>query len=369
MAYWYRKAKKYVTVYFEHPETGVQVQLKRKFTKHLDRADDAFIESWVEEWARLNEAHEARRDTIGATPEQVNAFKAFFLHLEQEEERAPNTVRSYKRWLRWATAYFREEPLSNWHETSKGFGAWLMSEMNVSESETKSANRAIAKFWRWAENEELDGVEGVLRVKGGKKRYRPTPLKKTMTPNEALSLAWRAPSPFNLMVLMGYFFSLRPQEVFALTPDNFSAGSEAAALECGLVMNQHGQYSKLAYYVEKQKTDNGKLEDPKAYSVGWVACFDERAARMVMQLLENFESFPKKPNRYYNMWTECKASSLTFKDLRRASVYWLGHYTTIPIGALKNHARHESITTTQLYMRRPGEGPKQPGRKRLSLDD
>lgn len=370
MAYWYRKNGKYVTVYFEHPDTGVQTQLKRKATKHLDRQPDQAIELWVEEWARLNEAKEARRDTIGATPEQENAFKGFLLHLEKEDERARNTLRNYRRWLKWAVEYFREEPLASWPKTSRGFGTWLLSEKRVSESETKAANRAIAKFWRWAEEEELPGVEGVLKVKGGKKRYKPTPLQRTMTPDEALALAWRAPSPFNLMVLVGYFMSLRPQETFALTPDNFLAGKEAAALECNLVLGQHGLYNRLAYYVEEQIVDTGDEDDPKDYSFGWVGCFDERAARLIIRLLENFTGFDKKPNHYYNLWRQSKASDFTLKDLRRASIYWLGHYTTLPPGALQNHARHQSIETTQLYMRRPGEGPREAGgKRRLSLDD
>ncbi len=43
------------------------------------------------------------------------------------------------------------------------------------------------------------------------------------------------------------------------------------------------------------------------------------------------------------------------KDLRRASIYWLGHHTNIGIIELKSHARHKRVDTTALYLRRPEE--------------
>ena len=46
---------------------------------------------------------------------------------------------------------------------------------------------------------------------------------------------------------------------------------------------------------------------------------------------------------------------MTLKDLRRASLYWLGHYSSVDLVALKNHARHRNVETTSLYTRRPLE--------------
>ena len=43
------------------------------------------------------------------------------------------------------------------------------------------------------------------------------------------------------------------------------------------------------------------------------------------------------------------------KDLRRASLYWLGHHTQLGLIELKSHARHSKSDTTLLYLRRPNE--------------
>jgi hypothetical protein len=43
------------------------------------------------------------------------------------------------------------------------------------------------------------------------------------------------------------------------------------------------------------------------------------------------------------------------KDLRRASLYWLGHETQISLLQLMKHARHSSTETTLKYLRRPAE--------------
>ena len=59
------------------------------------------------------------------------------------------------------------------------------------------------------------------------------------------------------------------------------------------------------------------------------------------------------PDRHFKWWSryglavraaeqaDVDSQKLSLKDLRRASIYWLGHHTTMDVIALKQHARHK----------------------------
>lgn len=94
-------------------------------------------------------------------------------------------------------------------------------------------------------------------------------------------------------------------------------------------------------------------------SVGWVACFDEKAARELVKLLvgKPFDQplFEHGLFWYIKLWKRGGFPNTVTKDMRRASLYHLGHYSDLPVVALKNHARHQNMETTMLYTRRPEE--------------
>jgi hypothetical protein len=131
-------------------------------------------------------------------------------------------------------------------------------------------------------------------------------------------------------------------------------------------MKEMKLFNRLVVHIREQKTD-GKIgssasSEPKAHSKGWVGCFNEQAAREIVELLTGFG--PTQPlfsvtnNRtLYKYWQQDGIQGITLKDLRRASLYWLGHHSNFskePIKLMK-HARHKRIDTTMLYLRRPEE--------------
>lgn len=362
MASWYRKYGKYVTIVYTDA-AGKERHLSRRLYKHLDNRPDADIDMWMEQWERLNSAQAHRPDTIGTTPEQERAIAAYMSHLQHDKERAPNTLANYRRWLKWAISYFGGEPFQHWPKRSRDYGRWLMDERSVSPEETLSANRALKNFWAWLDDEELLGEDvPQLKVRGGKKKWKATPLQSLIYPEDVLGWAERLEQPMALIVLLQYFFSLRPQETFALHKKHFTAGDEAAGMECGKQMKGYGLYDRLSVYIHRQKTEDGSITPPKDWSVGNVACFDKHAARAIVGMLSAYpdegELFPKKPNRYYNMWRDARAPlgvTASLKDLRRASLYWLGHYKPFTAITLQKHSRHESIESLEYYLRRPGE--------------
>lgn len=163
-----------------------------------------------------------------------------------------------------------------------------------------------------------------------------------------------------MMALLGFFFSLRTQELFALRPMDFRAGSQASFLECCKVMGRFKLFSKFAVHVHRQRKKNGEFNHPKSYSNGWFSCFHEQGAKEIVKRLKVIEDkeqliFDHLPDWNIKLWKRKGIPNITLKDLRRASLYWLGHQNDIDLVALKHHARHSKVDTTMLYLRRPGE--------------
>jgi hypothetical protein len=151
----------------------------------------------------------------------------------------------------------------------------------VTRLEAYRHGQVLQMFWQWSQDEDL--VTGPLPKKGRRfvKGQQTTPLSNIVTPSQVLG--WEMPPDLQLLSLLCYLLSLRPQE--ALAAKTFVAGSKASALECSRVMEGLGlSFNKLAVYVEFQKTGTGELHLPKANSKGWVSCFDERAVRLIIPL-------------------------------------------------------------------------------------
>ena len=151
-----------------------------------------------------------------------------------------------------------------------------------------------------------------------------------------------------------------------------------AHLECSRAMQRVGLFNKLAVHVRRQRSTHGAIRPLKTKaSEAWVSCFNEAAARQLVDLAKKFEQerqeegtttwFPQSYSWYVRKWGSEGISGMTIKDLRRASLYWLGHHTEMYPMELMKHARHSQIKTTLLYLRRPEERV-EPGDDPLDLD-
>ena len=392
MAYWAPKDGRYVFVYTYAGGRRKQVKPRSQYA-HLDAflADPAMhhnIDVWVAQWA-------AQHEKVAVTPahilfsddrlnRQIDDFEAYLKNREKLDSHAKyaSLVRRY------AVPFFlsRPTPLKDpnaWPGVSAQLLDYLESE-GKNPPLIREINNALRRFWTWLCEEHLvanktplllcapvseDGDEGE------------TPLPHTVDPADVLKFvrnltqppAWgkRKDPPFDaravkLMALLGYFFSLRPQEVFALTGADFIAGKAAAALAPCKAMADLKLFSRFAVNVQRQRTAKGKLKSPKAHSKGWVATFDREAAELLVELLNASEDLSAPlfalPNRQlYVHWAKAtqgkSLAAIDLKDLRRASLYHLGHHTPFqgsPILLMK-HARHKELETTMLYLRRPEE--------------
>jgi integrase len=372
MAYWFRKPNGHV--YVLYMKDGKPKALPRSQTRALDQMPDEYIKSYTKEVGLKYEGKAITPDNLLVGHDKLEGYlKAYLTHLAHRRRRDRNTVRTHDQMLREVVFPFfleGDKPLpdpTDWPSRSAHMLAW-MEKRELSYDTQMRANSACRGLHRFLVEERLiaGSIELLLRNPIKKEALDVdeladrTPLRRVIMPDEVVAFAKSgAPADMRLLALLGYFFSLRPGEAFAFQPHDLLAGTHAHRFECALAMRRIDLFDRLVMDVRRQRTSSGQIRVPKAHSSGKVACFHKEAAQLIVSMVK--EHAPKEPifrfhsRHLYRLWERGGLPGVTLKDLRRASVYWLGHYTQIELGNLQKHARHKYASTTQLYMRRPGE--------------
>lgn len=360
MSFWKRHRGKQILVYVTGG--GKQVQLSRNLTKHLDGAEDHIIDSWVSNYAY---EHENKKDAPPVLTEESLTLlvEQFRVYLQGRGKEYTTVQWHCSSLLNNVIPFFLDRGLKDpgqWSGVSVHLLQYL-KDKELSSHNIVKCNQALNQFWKWLTEEGL--VHSKLNLRTPVMVKSKTPLKFTQTPEQVMDWIRRnLNNETSLMACMGFFFSLRPQETLALRLKDFQFGSKASQSEPCKVMARHGLYDRVAVRVERQITKQNKIKPPKANSIGWVACFNKEAAQWLAAYFNTIKDqnpddplFQFKPDWNFRRWAANGIPKITMKDLRRSSVYWLGHYTNMGIQELANHARHESIETTRLYIRRPDE--------------
>lgn len=364
--YFQRRRGTQVLIYYR-TSAGKLKTVPRSQISHLDHEPDHNVQAWIAEHVgRWEPAGGAPRDLLVSESKLTAWVEAWVKHREKRGLGTKNTRTRAKHALLYdVIPYFlsmtppRTKPES-WISASFGLVDWQEAQ-GVSEANRIHARTALRKWWKWLGDTRriLPGLD--LPLDSTRRTAQLTPLAYTLTPDEVLKFATACTDErMRLMALLGYFASLRPQELFALHRADFTAGPAAADKECCRVMAKHGLFGKLLVNIHQQMTQAGELVPPKAFSRGLVAIFNETAATMIRtSLLARKDPdkllFDFKPNWNAELWKRGGIPGLTLHDLRKASIYWLGHYGGLEVVQLKNHARHSKIDTTMLYCRRPTE--------------
>jgi integrase len=369
---------KYVFVYYF--EGGQVKQVPRAATKELDGQSDENIRYWMRWYASEKGYAHGERSAPQSHPKLERLAEDFAIWLSKEEGNAEKTVQGYLRDLReYVFPYFLScNPVlghdpNSWAQYSSKMRSAFEAD-GMSKNSIRTCNTALRRFWTYLHEERLilQGLD--LYIRNPKGFHNQTPLKVTLDPDAVLAFGRDVTKEplARFMALVGYFFSLRPQELFAIERKYFKAGSSDSGYECVKSLRKFGFNPKLLYYVEMQESDNGVKGDPKKSATGWVACFNSEAERLIVELLKDMPSFgaslPARNHIYYPYWKKKGLSGFTLKDLRRASLYWLGHHTDLPPLVIQKHARHKDFTSTQKYLRRPDEGFDGPAGDDLDLD-
>jgi hypothetical protein len=357
MASWYRKRGKEVVVFIR--ENNKNKQLPRAITKPLDGEPDHNINYWVKQWELKNKSG----TPIALTDQKLTSLVERYLeYIKSEKKRNYNTVSEHRRHLlnNVIPFFLRQSPPladpNSWPTVSVRM-LHELREKGLTNAQIYRCNVALRLFYKWLAEERIVSSDKILLRTPDMSGYKEsTPLKHFLSPQDILALAsGTTDSDAAIGILLGYFFSLRSQEIFGVKVSDLRTGPIARSLECSKTMAELRLFDGLTLHVERQKNKLQALSKPKNNSKGWVCCFHREGARKLVSLLADMgpEEFviKKAPNTFYKDWPW----DFAVKDLRRASLYWLGHNVDISLVQMMKHARQKSYEALSLYLRRPEE--------------
>lgn len=361
MAYWQRKqigVRTCVAVYYR--AAGSIRVLPRVLVKDLDERPDDEVDEWVRTYfnsfskdsltlpydkdvALLAEKFLAYLAAIGRTHSTISEHRSII----------------FKRILPYfASLGHTESNPERWFAHTVRMQEWLLRQ-GVTPVMRKRTNITLKVFYRYLVEEGVIRFHPTIVVRNPVIPTSATPLRATVSPNNVLEFVDSCShSELKIIALIGYGFSLRPQEIFALRPIDFIAGQNSSRYECARTFSKFGLFNRLLVNITRQRNNN-EFRTPKSDSRGLVACFDEQIARVLVKELADKmpheQLFKFKPDWYYELWRRNGIDGITIKDLRRSSILYLGHHTELDLIGLKSHARHKDPATTALYLRRPLE--------------
>lgn len=371
--YFQRRRGTQVLIYYR-AKSGALKTIPRKLIRFLDHEPDHNVRAWIRMHApQWEQSSDPLRDQALRDNELEAWVDAWRAYRERKGHGSRNTLtRACHALKEDVIPYFLSfnPPLTDantWGTKSFGLAEWQEAQ-GISEANRIHANTSLRKWWKWLGDTRriLPGVP--LPLDSTRRTAQPTTLAYTLTPDDVLKWVRATRSrQLRLMALLGYFASLRPQELFALRRKDFAAGPS----EAGRVMERYGHFGRFAVDISRQRRQDGSFHPPKAFSKGVVAIFNEQAATLIREHLLR-EKDPEAlllgeylPGHYADIWSpdpdttprwrERGIPNLTLHDLRKASIYWLGHHGGVDVTPLKNHARHAKVETTMLYCRRPTE--------------
>lgn len=354
------------------PEGRVYLRERGNNGKRWPREKSAYMDGWaddqVEAWVQnYNLTVASRRSGHAMVPEKIHVLVDEFTAYQSQGDLSEGTVKHDKTNILHAAEYLstKTDRLALWPQFSLALPGYLQKKKKYSGTYINQIQISLRKFWRWLRvHKKLVSGELELETVKGHARSQDTPLQFALSPDEVIAFARTCTDPtVRMLALCGYFASLRPQEVFALCLNDFATGLKAKGLEACKVMKGLGMFDGMAINIEKQQRAYKKKQKakPKKDSKGIVAVFHKDAASLIVAELKALQAagkmqiFGYNNKHYYALWKKEGKLGVTLKDLRRASIYYLGHHTDIKIEQLKEHARHKNIQTTSLYFRRPFE--------------
>ncbi|RYZ53445.1 MAG: hypothetical protein EOP07_17800 [Proteobacteria bacterium] len=259
--FWKRLTSGRICVYRYDNKTKRQRSIARERTRHLDHEPDDVIEQWVQRFEALERVLEMRPDLVSPGDNSETLVERFCHFLLHDQQRKSITIFIHRyNLVNYVLPYFHNvckvSSLQDYQNFSRRLATWLLTDLKISDGKARYVHMSLRVFWRWLIEEGL--VENVpLVLRRIKKPVAVTPLKFTLAPDALLS--WKsARQDLRLIALIGYFFSLRPQETLALNRDDFVAGVAARSLECCQVLEAVGLYGRLAVSVSKQRANISK---------------------------------------------------------------------------------------------------------------
>lgn len=360
-----RKRGSKVTIYFYSKEKGRQQTIPRELTRHLDSEPDEVIEKWMDEFSE-REGIQRLRARRRATSRADELSRLFEIHMEEHKTlRRPieGTLAEYRQHFEgYILPYFvREHSEKNpkkWYVLTADFPMYLVG-LETSNAYIKKICDTLIRFGNFlAQRQIIPAPFFVPRMRIGRRK---APLRRKLTPEQAISFATQCPE-WALFLLISYFGSLRPEEAFALSKEDFITGSDARSkAKTYSRFQKYGLGSGLSIHIDKTIVGKEVQHLTKNhYATGVVNVWHIEGARMIADLLRSAPSGrlfpgPRHPlNRKYRKVVR-EITNLNAQDLRRSSANHLGKVIGLDPILLKDHMRHAVLETTMLYVRDPSE--------------
>ena len=374
-----RKGKVYL--YYYDTLAAKLVQVPRSVTKSWDGLPPEEVEVLKRRW---EEDHGKARDRIARvtlTGKLASLWESYQTHRKRFKKRsARTTVNETAAFETYICGFFliqhqKKDP-THWHPLVPEFHNWLF-EQPLKDATRRKILWTLERFGKYLVFIRVMSSPFVIQTPT-RDNLKETPLKVKLTPEQVLSIcrshSFRRPPKkhasvtrihninFRLAALVGYFCSLRPEELWALNREDFATGDlavERAKTRVGLT--EAGLGSRLSVAINKTLTASEVLPMVKThYSFGWVNVWHPEAAKAIAALLKDMPPgrlFPFTRGYLDKAWKEIAKPIIgtTVHDLRRASGLYLGRTVRIPPTLLQEHMRHSEIETTMLYTRAPRE--------------
>ncbi len=351
-------------------ENGKSRPIPRSITKHLDGKPEAVIEDWMRWYAAIHSIQLVQKPRLFNSDWEL-VLKNYHNYLESRGL-YKTSIQQHIQYVRLCLPLFIDHDPDSWYLISGQLYDHLKKSNDIRPAKHNRINQYFRGFYRWMQLTNRIKHRHDLLLQNRPLETSKTPLRFVLTPDQVLDYVKKLDSPeLRFVALAGYFFSLRTGEVFGARKQDFVAGKRALVFEDSRVLIEAGLDGRLVINVQSCRRPSGQLYKPSKRKLGGiVGCFNAKAANLLVELINKstntyiISTFT--PEYWSKRWKREGIPGVTIKDLRRASLYWLGHYTTIPFVGLKNHARHRDPETTALYVRRPDEVFE--GQEELDLD-
>ena len=255
MAYWLRRNDGKVYAYTRYTDGKYHKkprQISRTETKKLDGQDDTQVEQWVRDYEfRWEKNEKFQPDQVLLSDELLSAYlEKYKLHLlkYRSKSTAFNRISTIRRY---SIPFFlsQKPPMKDpqlWVGVSVKMLEYFEKE-KLSWSMICAINTDLRGFYKYLIEEGIVQHGRMLLLRFPKKSEgdKETPLPFVVTPDEMLKFCSGVADPkVKLMGSLGYFFSLRPQEVFGLKKSDFIAKKEkVTTLDCVKHMTKSGLFA------------------------------------------------------------------------------------------------------------------------------
>lgn len=378
MAYWNRRRGREVTAYYYDINQKKNVQVPRTETRHLDDLLDEDIDKWLEEWEQskgIARIRSVQRVVLG-TDELKRLIES---HLEDHSIRRNTrdvTLNGYRyHFYTYIVPYFvsekSEKDVRKWYLHMDPFPMDLLK-VGLHVKTVRGICQTLVRFGRYLVRQRVLSHPWLIEMPRTRDR-RKVPLTRKLDPEQAIELASKLESKAALVVLLGYFASLRPEEIYALSVSDFITGQEARnRARAWKGLQKYGLGSGLSIYITKtslKKAVKPETKTPQAKAV--VNVFNVEAAKLIASHLKSIDGRLFPENRYHldKWYAEVikPVIGMNCKDLERAAANYLGKRVGLDPYTLQDHMRHAEMSTTLLYTRDPYEVQENTGS--LNLDD